>query len=111
MAITQNKCAPPDILYYLSGLEFLPPMTVRTAERNLIPFAKNVMPQFMSLEKPGSTTTIHCKKKVNGGFPVLSRDVTYQTLPGREQLNYSRPGRAFFIVLNQRSGIPEKGQL
>jgi hypothetical protein len=30
-------------------------MTVRTAERNLIPFAKNVMPQFMSLEKPGST--------------------------------------------------------
>ncbi len=48
--------------YYLSGLEFLPPMTVRTAERNLIPFAKNVMPQFMSLENPGSTITYTVKK-------------------------------------------------
>jgi hypothetical protein len=26
---------------------------------------------------------VHCKKKVSG-FPVPSRDVTYQTLPGRE---------------------------
>jgi hypothetical protein len=38
---------------------------------------------------------MHCKKKVSG-FPVQlpSRDVTYQTLPGREYLifNYSRPG-------------------
>ncbi len=28
-------------------------------------------------------------KKVSG-FPVSSQDVTYQTLPGRELLNYSR---------------------
>ncbi len=35
---------------------------------------------------------LHCKKKV-GGFPVAIRDVTYQTLPGRELFNYSRPGR------------------
>ncbi len=26
-------------------------------------------------------------------FPFRSRDVTNQTLPGREYLNYSRPGR------------------
>jgi hypothetical protein len=26
-------------------------------------------------------------------FPVPNRDVTKQTLPGRELLNYSRPGR------------------
>ena len=26
-------------------------------------------------------------------FPVPSRDVTNQTLPGREKFNYSRPGR------------------
>ncbi len=31
-------------------------------------------------------------KKVND-FPVPSRDVTNQTLYGREWLNYSRPGR------------------
>ncbi len=30
------------------------------------------------------------KKVIN--FPVLRRDVTNQTLPGRESLNYSRPG-------------------
>ncbi len=35
---------------------------------------------------------IHCKKKVTD-FPVPSRDVTIQTLPGWEKLNYSRLGR------------------
>jgi hypothetical protein len=34
---------------------------------------------------------INTVKKVSG-FPVPSRDVTFQTLPGREQFNYSRPG-------------------
>jgi hypothetical protein len=33
---------------------------------------------------------IHCNKRL-AVFPVPSRDVTYQTLPGREYLNYSRP--------------------
>ncbi len=28
-------------------------------------------------------------------FPVPSRDVTYQTLPGRDNLNFSRPGRVW----------------
>jgi hypothetical protein len=41
-----------------------------------------------------SGVAIHCKKKVSG-FPVPSRDVTDQTLPGRELLNYSRPGRVW----------------
>jgi hypothetical protein len=36
---------------------------------------------------------IHCKKKV-GGFPVPSGDVTYQTLPGGEYFDYSRPGES-----------------
>ncbi len=34
------------------------------------------------------------EKKVSG-FPVPSRDVTYQTLPGRELLSYSRPRRVW----------------
>jgi hypothetical protein len=32
---------------------------------------------------PVITPPAHCKKKASG-FPVPSRDVTYQTLPGRE---------------------------
>jgi hypothetical protein len=35
---------------------------------------------------------IYTVKKVSH-FPVPSRDVTDQTLPGREKLIYSRPGR------------------
>ncbi len=31
-------------------------------------------------------------------FPVPSRDVTDQTLPGRERLNYSRPGRVWSVT-------------
>jgi hypothetical protein len=34
--------------------------------------------------------TLHCKKNVIV-YLVPSRDVIYQTLPGRELLNYSRP--------------------
>jgi hypothetical protein len=36
-------------------------------------------------------------KKVND-FPVPSRDVTNQTLSGRELLNYSRPGRIWYVT-------------
>jgi hypothetical protein len=32
---------------------------------------------------PAVNLLLHCKKKVND-FPVPSRDVAYQTLPGRE---------------------------
>ncbi len=31
-------------------------------------------------------------------FPVPSRDVTDQTLPGREKFNYSRPGRVWSVT-------------
>ncbi len=37
---------------------------------------------------------LYTVKKVSV-FPVLSRDVTNQTLPGREKINYSRPGRVY----------------
>jgi hypothetical protein len=40
-----------------------------------------------------SRRLVHCKK--GNVFPVPSRDVTFQTLPGRELLNYFRPGREF----------------
>jgi hypothetical protein len=36
--------------------------------------------------------TTYTVKKVTY-FPISSRDVTYQTLPGWEYSNYSRPGR------------------
>jgi hypothetical protein len=39
------------------------------------------------------------KKKVSG-FPVLIRYVTYQTLPGREELNYSRLRRESLVSDN-----------
>jgi hypothetical protein len=41
--------------------------------------------------------TINCKKKVSD-FPVPSRDVTNQTLPERELLNYSPPGRVWLVT-------------
>jgi hypothetical protein len=31
-------------------------------------------------------------------IPVHSRDVTYQTFPGREKFNYSRPGRVWQVT-------------
>jgi hypothetical protein len=40
---------------------------------------------------PANQKGNHTAKKVTA-FPVVSRDVTYQPLPGRELLNYSRPG-------------------
>ncbi len=44
-----------------------------------------------------TAVTLHCKKKVSH-FPVPSRDVTDQTLPGQEKLNYSRPGRVWLVT-------------
>ncbi len=35
---------------------------------------------------------------MDSGFPVPSRDVTNQTLPGREKFNYSRPGRLWSVT-------------
>ncbi len=48
-----------------------------------------------SLKEKGESIkngTYYTVKKVSH-FPVPSRDVTDQTLSGREKLNYSRPGR------------------
>jgi hypothetical protein len=44
-----------------------------------------------------SVPRLHCKKKVSR-FPVPSRDVTNQTLPGLEKLNYSRLGRVWLVT-------------
>ncbi len=40
---------------------------------------------------------LHCKKGYSE-FPFPSRDVTNQTLPGRESFNYSRPGRVWLVT-------------
>ncbi len=37
-------------------------------------------------------------------FPVPSRDVTNETLPGRELLHYSRPGRVWFVTSRLGTG-------
>jgi hypothetical protein len=42
----------------------------------------------------GLEASLHYKKK-DSDFPVPSRDVTYQTLPGGEQFIYSPPGRVW----------------
>jgi hypothetical protein len=44
---------------------------------------------------------VHCKKRFVVGFPVPSRDVTDQTLPGREYFNYSRPGMRVCLVTSR----------
>ncbi len=45
---------------------------------------------------------LHCKKVID--FPVLSRDVTNQTLPGQEKFNYSRPGRVWLVTSRLGTG-------
>jgi hypothetical protein len=37
-------------------------------------------------------------------FPVLSRDITNQTHPGREILDYSRPGRVWSVTSHLGAG-------
>jgi hypothetical protein len=37
-------------------------------------------------------------------FPVSSRDVTNQTLPGREKINYSRPRRVWLVTSRLGTG-------
>ncbi len=51
------------------------------------------------------TAPIYTVKKVSG-FPVPSRDVTDQTLPGWELLNYSRPGRVWSVTSRLETGKP-----
>jgi hypothetical protein len=46
---------------------------------------------------------MHCKKKL-AIFPVPRRDVTSQTLLGREQLNYSRPGMVWLVTSRLGTG-------
>jgi hypothetical protein len=48
-------------------------------------------------------TSMHSVKKVIV-FPVPSRDVTNENLPGRKLLNYSRPGRIWFVTSRLESG-------
>jgi hypothetical protein len=40
-------------------------------------------------------------------FPFLSWDVTYQTLPGRNNLIFSRPGRVWFVTSRLGTRKPE----
>jgi hypothetical protein len=47
---------------------------------------------------------IYCEKNL-AVFSVPSQDITLQTLPGRELLNYSRPGRAWLMdIVTSRLG-------
>jgi hypothetical protein len=52
---------------------------------------------FNTLWKEPSFPLCYTVKKVTY-FPVPSRDVTNQTLPGREQFNYSRPWRVWLVT-------------
>jgi hypothetical protein len=45
-----------------------------------------------------------CTVKKVSDFPIPSRDVTYQTLHGREELNYSRPGRVWLVTSRLGTG-------
>jgi hypothetical protein len=44
-------------------------------------------------------------KKKASDIPVSSRDVTYQTLPGREEPNYSRTGRVWYVTSRLGTGM------
>jgi hypothetical protein len=49
------------------------------------------------------TTLLYTVKKGNN-FPVPSRDVTNETLSGRELFNYSRPDRVWFVTSQLGTG-------
>ncbi len=55
-----------------------------------------------------ATVALNCLTKytvkIFNDFPVPSRDVTNQTLPGQEQLNYSRPGRVWLVTSQLGTG-------
>jgi hypothetical protein len=69
----------------------------------------NFFPHFLSAickwEYTGrdSRFLLHCKKNVSD-IPIPSRDVTNQTLPGWENLSYSRPGRVWFVTSRLGTG-------
>ncbi len=52
---------------------------------------------------PSQTRFLYIVKKVSD-FSVPSRDVTYQTLPGIERVNYSPPGRAWLVTSRLGTG-------
>jgi hypothetical protein len=56
---------------------------------------------FLSMD---TTIYLYRKKKVSD-IPVHSRDVTYQTLSGREKFNYSRPRRVHGKCMTSRLGM------
>ncbi len=47
-------------------------------------------------------SNVHCKKVIV--FPVPSGDVTNQSLPGQDLLNYSRPGRVWSVTSRLGTG-------
>jgi hypothetical protein len=66
----------------------------RKSQKGLSPQIRNLS----HLEKVRYTL-----KKVSD-FPVPNRDLTYQTLLDREQLNYSRPVRAWLVTSQLGTG-------
>jgi hypothetical protein len=74
-------------------------------------YASDLPAHIKSIGRKGSQTDAHnCHiflytvKKV-GDIPVSSRDVTYQILPGREKLNYSRLGRVWLVTYRLETGM------
>jgi hypothetical protein len=61
-----------------------------------------VGPPELSQQVGGHRYTV--RKVIN--FPVPSLDVTDQTLPGQEKLNYSRPGRVWSVTSRLGTGKP-----
>ncbi len=67
---------------------------------------ENICGTRMAFTSPGSiflSDLVHCKKKVIV-FPVTCLDVTNQTLPGRQLLNYSRTGRVWLVTSQPETG-------
>ncbi len=52
---------------------------------------------YVSSKQIQTDMKIHCKKRLSIS-PVPSRDVINQTLPVRENLDYSQPGRVWFVT-------------
>ncbi len=79
----------------------------KQVNKNLLQFWEKEIFYFPSTVHSGISWTViisfgtykvhYTVKKVNG-FPVPSRDVTNQTLSGREYLNYSWPGRVWLVT-------------
>jgi hypothetical protein len=70
--------------------------TASKSRKGCLDFRRRTAPATPGTSRVGAGGEYTVKKVID--FPVPGRDVTYQTLPGREKFNYSRPGKVWQVT-------------